>query len=422
MAATNIKDLKSNISSTIYNGAPSVTPDMVANSDIDVVDSVNQNTDGVYQYLNSATLTSGKFTMLEVDGSTVTNVYQDAAYFLIHDTDLGGFDYSLLQSASTLLIHLVNNDGTKVTFECSFNTYVSNVLNFNIDTNHYLSPTTITLADTCKVKMIHFDSITPLAFSNGLTKTGNDVKLGGLLTEAVTSIDSHGNIVSIVDGEIGVTESFGFLIDPARTYGTNLNTGFGYLNSNGTEQATVYFNKVGSNTVVGSTLNIDYQDTNLNNRCKITVGETLQFLIDNTTGGYNYVIAFDSNGINITSNLDTYINNSLESTLATKKQTHVQPVTTQSGTYAPVVSDSVIRVTGSSTLNFDGTLFDTGQVFKIYKTSGGAVTVNLTGGDSFSVAGGSGGLTTTSWGGSDTYAYATFRKLGSTWMFESNQA
>ena len=131
--------------------------------------------------------------MLEVDGSTVTNVYQDAAYFLIHDTDLGGFDYSLLQSASTLLIHLVNNDGTKVTFECSFNTYVSNVLNFNIDTNHYLSPTTITLADTCKVKMIHFDSITPLAFSNGLTKTGNNVKLGGLLTESLTDINANGN-------------------------------------------------------------------------------------------------------------------------------------------------------------------------------------------------------------------------------------
>lgn len=213
MAATNIKDFKNNTSSTIYNGAPFVDPDMVANAVNDGVDSVNQNTDGIYQYKSTVALSAGGFSLVEVDGVTITAAYKDAARLVFHETDLGGFDYSYLQNASTLLIHLGNNDGTKATFECSFLSYASNIVTLTIDVNHYVTPETISVDDYCKIKMINFDSVSPLTFSNGLTKTGNDVELGGTLTDNAT-VETNGfsllkRTADIFSGNEGYYEGLG---------------------------------------------------------------------------------------------------------------------------------------------------------------------------------------------------------------------
>ena len=150
---------------------------------------------------------------MEVDGVTITAAYKDAARLVFHETDLGGFDYSYLQNASTLLIHLGNNDGTKATFECSFLSYASIIVTLTIDVNHYVTPETISVDDYCKIKMINFDSVSPLTFSNGLTKTGNDVELGGTLTDNAT-VETNGfslfnRTADIFSGNEGYYEGLG---------------------------------------------------------------------------------------------------------------------------------------------------------------------------------------------------------------------
>jgi len=61
--------------------------------------------------------------------------------------------------------------------------------------------------------MINFDSVSPLTFSNGLTKTGNDVELGGTLTDNAT-VETNGfsllkRTADIFSGNEGYYEGLG---------------------------------------------------------------------------------------------------------------------------------------------------------------------------------------------------------------------
>lgn len=193
MAATDIDTLKTNIQNTISSAAASISGNQVRDILLDMVDSILISSNYGYSYDNTLTLTAGKFTLLS-DLSTVTDSLLTCNYIAFNVKDSSTKDLSLYQNSNSIMITLNLPDGSSTSFESSFESIGSDVITFSISSRSSTGTSTISLNTALNFKIDSLDSNSVMTFEQGITKSGNVVRLGDI------NITDNIQLIATADG------------------------------------------------------------------------------------------------------------------------------------------------------------------------------------------------------------------------------
>ena len=178
MSATDLNTLKANIESTISSAAASISGNQVRDILLSMIDTILVNSNYGYTYDTTLTLSAGRFTLLAGDLSTISDSLATASYIAFNVKDASNKDLTLYQSNESFVITLNLPDGSNTTYQCDFEDVSSDVITFSISSRVVTGSVTVSDTDSLNISIDSLDANSVISFDEGLTKTGNTVKLG----------------------------------------------------------------------------------------------------------------------------------------------------------------------------------------------------------------------------------------------------
>ena len=296
MAISNIDNVKTGIETDINNGVPLIDGDTVRDNMVDSLETVNAASGILFEYVASlGALASGKFTMLEADGSTVTSDPSQAQYLRFYEDDISGANIEALIGLDDFAIYMRSTGGYYSLFEAtSMTASTPTVIGCEISTPSLSS--TIAVDEVVKFEFLNKFSSGVSADLDTVMENGSVASVDSIISiqaenaNSASLITNDGNlgifslgsgdvIVSSNDGLIGM--SSGTNVNITGNTGVNLTSSAGIIASQGRKVQTAQYGTTAnrpSSPVIGETYfdtdkgyRIDYNGTNWVNASGATV-------------------------------------------------------------------------------------------------------------------------------------------------------